>query len=484
MIVRYFIKEVAVMEERDFTQEIKEILDSTTLTEEEKREKLLQYHESDIAVIIDDMDEDERHEIFKILGNEFAGDVLLHAEDIGDVVEDLEPEEAADIIEQMDADDAIDVLEELDEETKEEIVSLMDKEAVSDIKDITKYDDDMIGSEMTNNYITISETDSIKTAMKKVVEQASENDNVTNIYVVDEGDHLLGMVELRDLIIARNGVSISSIMKTNYPSFKATTLISDCLNDLKEYKLDTYPIVDDNNELLGVITQDAVTDISDAEFQEDYAKLAGLTQEEEQGESVFASVRKRIPWLLILLVLGLVQAFTMSGFDAVVATLPAIVFFQTLVLDMAGNSGTQSLAVTIRLISTNEVSRKHVILAILKEIRVGLLNGLILGVLSFAFVLLYLWVTNNGVETQVISGKTITEAFTWANGIKGASIVGIALVVAMTVSSLIGTIMPLFFMKIHIDPAVASGPFITTINDITALLIYYGLAAALFEIAF
>ena len=187
---------------------------------------------------------------------------------------------------------------------------------------------------------------------------------------------------------------------------------------------------------------------------------------------------------MILLVLGLIQAFTMSGFDAVVATLPAIVFFQTLVLDMAGNSGTQSLAVTIRLISTNEVSRKHVILAILKEIRVGLLNGLILGVLSFAFVLLYLWVTNNGVETQVISGKTITEAFTWSNGIKGASIVGIALVVAMTVSSLIGTIMPLFFMKIHIDPAVASGPFITTINDITALLIYYGLAAALFEIAF
>ncbi len=465
------------MEERDFVQEIKDILDSKTLTEEEKREKLLQYHESDIADLIDDMDETERHEIFKILGNEAAGDVLLHTEDIGDVLDDLAPSEAADIIEQMDADDAIDVLDELDDDTKEEIVSLMDKEAVEDIKDIIKYDDDMIGSEMTNNYITISEDDSIKGAMKKVVSQADENDNVTNIYVVDESKHLLGMVELRDLIIARAGDSISSIMKTNYPSFKATTLISDCINDLKEYKLDTYPIVDDNNVLLGVITQDDVTDIADAEMSEDYAKLAGLTSDEEQDESVFISVKKRIPWLLILLVLGLVQAFTMSGFEHVVATLPIIVFFQTLVLDMAGNSGTQSLAVTIRLVSTNELTKKHVIVAILKEIRVGLINGFILGVLSFTFVLLYLWLTKNGVQTGA-------QSFTWSAAIKGALIVGASLIVAMTISSLIGTIMPLFFYKINIDPAVASGPFITTINDITALLIYYGLAAALFEIVF
>ena len=181
--------------------------------------------------------------------------------------------------------------------------------------------------------------------------------------------------------------------------------------------------------------------------------------------------------LLILLVLGLVQAFTMSGFEHVVATLPIIVFFQTLVLDMAGNSGTQSLAVTIRLVSTNELTKKHVIVAILKEIRVGLINGFILGILSFTFVLLYLWLTKNGVQTGA-------ESFTWSAAIKGASIVGASLIVAMTISSLIGTIMPLFFYKINIDPAVASGPFITTINDITALLIYYGLAAALFEIVF
>jgi len=459
--------------ERDYQTEIKEILDSE-LPEEEKREKLLQYHESDIADIIDEMDENERKEIFRILGTEAAGDVLLHTDDIGDVVSDLKPDQAADIIESMDADDAIDVLGELEDEQKEQIVALMDKEAVNDIKDIIKFDDDMIGSEMTNNYITIFETDSVKAAMKKVIDQAAENDNVSNIYVVDKQEHLLGVIELRDLIIARNGTDIKDIMKHNYPSFLATTKIEDCIEDLKEYAMDTYPIVDENNCLIGVITQDDVTEISNAEMQEDYAKLAGLTEEEEVGESVFQSVKKRIPWLLVLLVLGFIQSFTMSGFEAIVAALPIIVFFQTIVLDMAGNSGTQSLAVTIRLISTNEISKKQVVKAIFKELRVGLINGLILGILSFSFVLLYLFITKNG----VLQGSD----FDWGNALKGSGIVGIALLTAMAVSSMIGTIMPLFFMKIHVDPAVASGPFITTINDITALLIYYGLAGLLFSL--
>ncbi len=459
--------------ERDYQAEIKEILDSE-LPEEKKREKLLQYHESDIADIIDEMDENERKEIFRILGTEAAGDVLLHTDDIGDVVSDLKPDQAADIIESMDADDAIDVLGELEDEQKEQIVALMDKEAVNDIKDIIKFDDDMIGSEMTNNYITIFETDSVKAAMKKVIDQAAENDNVSNIYVVDKQEHLLGVIELRDLIIARNGTDIKDIMKHNYPSFLATTKIEDCIEDLKEYAMDTYPIVDENNCLIGVITQDDVTEISNAEMQEDYAKLAGLTEEEEVGESVFQSVKKRIPWLLVLLVLGFIQSFTMSGFEAIVAALPIIVFFQTIVLDMAGNSGTQSLAVTIRLISTNEISKKQVVKAIFKELRVGLINGLILGILSFSFVLLYLFITKNG----VLQGSD----FDWGNALKGSGIVGIALLTAMAVSSMIGTIMPLFFMKIHVDPAVASGPFITTINDITALLIYYGLAGLLFSL--
>ncbi len=458
------------MEREDILKELEEILKSN-LTDDQKREKLLQYHESDIADLTDDMDPDERQKVFQLLGDELAGDVLLHSEDIGEVVENIDSEKLADIIETMDADDAIDVLEELDEDQRKEVVELMEPEAREDIRAITKYDDEMIGSMMTNNFVVIKTTDNVKTAMKSVINQAAENDNVSNIYVLDENDKFYGVLELRDLIIARANASLESLIKKNYPYFLAEAQIDDCLQDLKDYGLDSYPILDDDDKLLGVITSEDVIEAIEEQSGEDYAKLAGLTEEEELNESVFTSVKKRIPWLIVLLVLGLAQAFSMSGFESVVAALPIIVFFQTLVLDMAGNTGTQSLAVTIRLISTQDVTKKDIAKTLFKEIRVGILNGLLLAILSFAFVLLYLKLTNKGVQ--------VNSTFELFEAMKGAGIVGVALLIAMTVSSFIGTIIPIIFLKLKIDPAVASGPFITTINDVTALLIYYGLAALL-----
>lgn len=450
--------------------DIKNIIDSE-LPQSQIRELLLKYHENDIAEITDEMEPNERAELFRILGNEAAADVLLYSDDISEVVENMEPAEVAEIIETMDADDAIDVLEELDDEQREEIVSLMEPDALEDINIITQYDDDMIGSKMTTNFISIKKSDNVKEAMKKVIAQAAENDNVSTIYVEDEEGHLYGVMDLRDLIIARPQTNLETVIKTNYPSFKANMYVSDVVNELKEYALDSYPIVDENNKMLGVITSDDVVEVVDEEAGEDYAKLAGLTEEEDLDESVFKSIKKRIPWLIVLLVLGLAQAFSMSGFENVVACLPIIVFFQTLVLDMAGNTGTQSLAVTIRLLSTGEIGKKEVFKAIFKEIRVGFFNGLILSILSFAFVFGYLWIFDKGVHAS---------SFTYEEAFKGAGIVGMALLIAMTVSSFVGSLVPIFFSKIHIDPAVASGPFITTINDITALLIYYGLAAILF----
>ena len=458
--------------DKKYFDEIMEILNSN-LSNAEKREKILQYHENDIADVLDELEQDNRNKLYEILGNEALGEVLLYADDIGEVVEDLPPEKTADILETMDADDAIDVLQELDEDQRSEIVSLMEKEAKDDIQAIIKYDDDMIGSRMTNNYITILNTDTVKSAMRKVIKEAAENDNVSNIYVLDGEEKFVGVLELRDLIIARDGVDLSKIYKTNYPSFHATDLVDECLPKLKEYGLDSYPILDDNDKLIGVITSDDVIEALDIESGDDYAKLAGLTEEEDLDESVFTSVKKRIPWLVVLLVLGLIQSISMSGFEAVVATLPIIVFFQTLVLDMAGNSGTQSLAVTIRMISTREISRKEVAKRIFKEVRVGFFNGLLLGIISFGTVILYLLIANKGVGANV-------DTFNILDAMKGSSIVAVSLIAAMTVSSFIGTIVPILFLKMKIDPAVASGPFITSINDVTALLIYYGLAALLF----
>ena len=460
-------------QEREYFDELKKIL-TLPLTDEEKRNRILQYHESDIADLLEELEPEERDELYRILGNDNIADVWSHAENIEELIQDVEPEKAADIIESMDADDAIDVLDELDDEQREEIVSLMEPEAKEDIENITKYDEDMIGSRMTNNYISILNTNTVKEAMKRVVQEAADNDNVSNIYVVDEKDKLIGVIELRDLIIARSNTDLSTIIKLNYPYFRATELVVDCLPDMKEYQLDSYPILNNADELVGVITSGDVTEAIDDELGEDYAKLAGLTDEEDPNEGVLHSVKKRLPWLIILLVLGLVQSFSMTGFEQVIATLPIIVFFQTLVLDMAGNVGTQSLAVTIRRLSTLEDSKKMIFKAILKELRIGFINGLILGTLSFSFVLLFLFITKQGVR--------IDEAFSWPEAIKGASIVGVALLTAMSVSSFVGAVVPVIFLKIHIDPAVASGPFITTINDITALLIYYGLAMALFQI--
>ena len=458
--------------ERDYLDDLKSILNSD-IPDSEKKVKILQYHESDIADLLNELDDDETKKLYEILGDENIADVWTHADDIEEIIEDIPAEKIADIIETMDADDAIDVLEELDEEKRDEIVKLLEPEAKEEISAIARYDEDQIGSRMTNNYISILNTNSIKEAMKRVVAEAADNDNVSLIYVVDEKDVLIGVIELRDLIIARANTDINTILKTNYPSFKATETVADCLVEMKEYALDSYPIVDDNNALIGVITSDDVTEAVDDEMSEDYAKLAGLTDEEDSDQGVLHSARKRLPWLIVLLVLGLIQSFTMSGFEAVVASLPIIVFFQTLVLDMAGNSGTQSLAVTIRLLSDSDNAGKKIARALFKELKVGLLNGLILGILSSTFVFVYLWITKN----KIADGAT---EFTYINALKGAGIVGVSLITAMTVSSFVGAVTPVFFSKIKIDPAVASGPLITTINDITALLIYYGMAMLLF----
>lgn len=457
---------------RNYILEILEILNSS-LSNEEKQKQILQYHESDIAEVLDELEENQRELLYEILGTESIAEVLLYSDDVNEILEDFEPEEAADIIETLDADDAIDVLEELDEESRNEIVSLLDKEVIEDIEAITKYDEDMIGSKMTNNFITVLNSDSVKGAMKKVIKEAAENDNVSTIYVVDNQELLYGVIELRDLIIAREGTSLENIIKTNYPSVLATTLVEDCINDLIEYGLDSYPIVNDAGNILGVITTEDIIEAQSDELADDFAKFAGLTEEEEVSESVFISIKKRLPWLIVLLVLGLVQSFIMTGFEYVVAALPIIVFFQTLVLGMSGNTGTQSLAVTIRMLSQSKDEGKHIIKSLFKELRIGFFNGLVLSILSFAFVFVFLKITNQGV---------VSETFNMIEAVKGAGIVGLSLLIAMTVSSIVGTIIPIIFKKIKIDPAVASGPFITTINDVTALLIYYGLSILLFAL--
>ena len=248
---------------------------------------------------------------------------------------------------------------------------------------------------------------------------------------------------------------------TSYPYIYAHETIDDCLGRIKSYSEDSIPVLDMENRLLGVITAQDFMEILDEEMGEDYAKLGGLSSEEDLKESLAVSVKKRLPWLIILLGLGLGVSSVVGIFESVVAQLTIVVCFQSLVLDMAGNVGTQSLAVTIRVLMDENLGGFQKLSLICKETKIGFLNGIILALISFGMIGIYTW---------LFKGKDLFFAFAVAG------CVGTALLLSMSLAAFAGTVIPVFFKKIKIDPAVASGPLITTVNDLVAVVAYYGLA--------
>lgn len=263
---------------RDYIEELQNIIESNK-SEQEKKALILQYHESDIADTLENLTKEQRLKLYRILGTEPVSEIFAYLDNVSEYVEELPQENAADIIELMDSDDAVDVLEELDEAQCKEIISLMEPESIADIQLIHQFDEDQIGSKMTTNFILISKTNSIKTAMKTVISEAAENDNVATIFVEDEYHHFFGVLDLRDLIIARENDDLVSLVKQNYPYFYATELVEECIGRLKDYALDSYPILNAKQELIGVVTSDDVVEVLEEELGDDYAKLGGLTEE-------------------------------------------------------------------------------------------------------------------------------------------------------------------------------------------------------------
>ena len=435
------------------------------------RKKLSQYHDYDIASVFKDLTPLERKKIYNSLTIQELSDCFAYLENPKLYLEEIDNEKAADIIELMDSDDAIDVLEELDEDDREDIMRLMDKESFEDVKLLFSYKEDTIGSLMTTNFITVNKTDTIKLAMKQLIKEAAINDNITIIYVLDEEDKYYGSIDLRDLIIARESQDINEIIRTSYPVLNVNDDINENIADIIEYDLEILPVVDDNHKLVGVITNDDIVEAYDKEMQDDYAKFAGLSSDSSIHEKVLTSVKKRMPWLIILLVIAFLISLITSQFEIVILTIPIIIFFQPLILDMAGNAGTQSLAVTIRGITSDDTIKPFKL--VWKEFKVGLINGLILGLASLATVFLYLII----LESSIVVG----QEFSYILALKASSVVSISLFLAISVSSFVGSAIPLFFNKIKIDPAVASGPLITTLNDLTALVTFYVLAIVLFN---
>lgn len=370
-------------------------------------------------------------------------------------------QEAAKVLSLMEVDDAVDVLDEVDDATKKQVVDMLPEDAGNDIQMILSYEEDEMGSRMTTNYIAIRRGIDIRQAMRELVSQAGENDNIGTVYVLDESDKYYGAIDLKDLIVARENDTLESIINTTYPFVTDHEKIEDCIDELVDYAEDSIPVLSDTKELLGVITAQDVVEAVDDEMGEDYAKLAGLTDEEDLRETTKESMKKRLPWLIILLFLGMGVSSVVGAFEAVVAVLPIVMCFQSLILDMAGNVGTQSLAVTIRVLMDENLTGRQKLHLVWKEMKVGFVNGLLLGFLAFVFIGIYIACFKHNA---------------WLHAFLISGCVGVSLMVAMVISSLVGTLIPIFFHKIKIDPAVASGPLITTVNDLVAVVTYYGLA--------
>ena len=272
---------------RDFESEISSLLNSN-LKPYDLKDQLSNYHESDIAEVIPSLSKEQRLKLYNILGNEAVSEIFAYLDDPADFVEELSSSAAADIIEEMDASDALDILDELDQDKRDEIIGLMDVEAANDIKLIDAYDEDMIGSQMSTNFVVVKDTDTIKQATKSVIEQAAENDNISTVYVVKSSDETyFGAITLRDLVVARSNANLLDITATAYPYFYADELIADCIKDLKDLSEDSIPILSKDNKILGVITGAELVDVVDQELADDYAKLAGLTAEEDLKEPLF-----------------------------------------------------------------------------------------------------------------------------------------------------------------------------------------------------
>lgn len=426
------------------------------------RDQLAHYHISDIADVLEHLTPEERSRLFRLEDAEHLADLLETMDDNmrAPLLKEMNIKKVISILNRMEPDEAADLLKDMDPQRRELLIELMEPEARKAVSLIVSFDEDQIGSQMTTDFVEIPNNISVKEAMRELRRQAKDNDNISILYLHDENGMYYGALRIADLFALRAGDSLEEAVETNFPFVYGTEKISDVMENLKDYAEDSIPVLNNENQILGIITGQDLLDVFDEERSEDYARLAGVASAEDLEESLFLSVRKRLPWLCILLFLGLGVSTVVSMFEGVAAEIPVVVAFQSLVLDMAGNVGTQSLAVTLRVLMDDSLTGKQKLFLALKEARTGLVNGLILGGSSALVLSLYIH---------------FALGYVWLQAAAIAACIGIAMLTSMVISSITGTCIPMFFKAIHVDPAAASGPLITTLNDLIGVVSYYSL---------
>ena len=423
------------------------------------REKLSDYHPYDLALEFISLSKEARMRMYQILDASEMADIFEYIEDKTPYIDEMSDEYTANVIDEMEVDDAADMLSDLEDQDKSLYLEMMPKESRDELKELISYSDNEAGSIMTTNFLEIDGEMDVKDAMKKLISEATETETIDPLFVTKKGK-LIGILSLKDLVVARTPNKIEDIMDKQYSFIVDTDLAMEASRMIQDYGLFALPVVDSENILKGIITIDDAIDVIEDESNEDYAKMASLS-DDETDNSIFESLKKRIPWLLVLSVLSFIVSTVMSQFMGIIESVTVLVFFQTLVLDMSGNAGTQALAVTVRGISKGSYeTKKDVILHVLREIRVGFINGIVLG--SFAFVVTLLFLLINQYSENNIYMVSL--------------VVGLSMMCVLLISNLSGSLLPLLFNKIHIDPAVASGPFISTLSDVISILVYFSIA--------
>ena len=411
-------------------------------------------HFADVAEVLDEVDFEEAIYIIKLLDSEKTSEILTELEDDirEKILKNLSAKEIAEEVEEMDSDDAADIIGELSEERQERVINaLEDVDLAADIKELLSYEEETAGALMAKELVKVYETWTVAGCMRRIRGQAKDVTRVHSIYVVDKEDKLVGRLSLKDLIIAKSDQKIAEISKSKVDSVNVNEDDEEIAKIMAKYDLEAIPVVDDNNVLVGRITIDDIVDVLKEEAERDYQMAAGLTQDVDSDDSILQLTKARLPWLFLGLIGGIGAFIIMEGFQGVFEKYAALFFFTPLIAAMAGNVGVQSSAIIVQGLANNDV-KGSINSRLIKEMLLAALNGIILALFLFVFV----WAYEGSINTALAISSS--------------------LVVVIIVAGLIGTFVPLFLNKRGIDPAIATGPFITTSNDIFGILIYFLIA--------
>lgn len=413
-----------------------------------------EFHHADIAEVLDDLSFDDAVYIIRLLDSETTSEVLMDVdEEVREkVLEQLSAKEIAEEVNELDTDDAADVIAELPDERKQEVIQqLEDREHAKEIVELLRYDEDSAGGLMAKELVKVNENWNVLTCVKKMRQQAEEVTRVHSIYVVDEDGKLTGRLSLKDLLMASTRAKISDVFIPKVDFVHVHDKAEEVANIMSKYDLEAIPVVDELGVLVGRITIDDIVDVIKEEAEKDYQLAAGITQDVDSEDGVLQLTRARLPWLFLGLVGGLSAASIMGVFEDAMVKSPILFLFTPLIAAMAGNVGVQSSAIIVQGLA-NDMIKGSIWSRLLKEISLAMLNGAVLAILLFLFV----WITKGDVKVAIA--------------------IAISLFSVIIVAGLVGTSIPLFLDKYGIDPAIATGPFITTSNDIFGILIYFSIA--------